>query len=124
MLKQSRWATLIIGGGSIAVAVLFQDVFGLMVYVFKLWPSAVLPPLIIALSGKIGTIKISPYAGAPAIVCGLASCLIWGDKVLHEPYGIPANLVGILVNCAVLFIVHMATKNKEPKGAFVPEQLL
>ena len=124
LLKQSRWATLLIGGGSILIAVMFQDVFGLMVYVFKLWPSAVLPPLLIALSGKLGVRKISPYAGAPAVVAGLITCLVWGDKVLHEPYGIPANLVGIAANCVVMYIVHVMTKNKEPKGVFTPEELM
>ena len=40
MLRQSRMSTLLVGGVSIGVAILFQDVFGLMIYIFKLWPSA------------------------------------------------------------------------------------
>lgn len=43
LLRQSRLSTLVVGGISIGVAIIFQDVFGLMIYMFKLWPSAILP---------------------------------------------------------------------------------
>ena len=39
LLRQSRLSTLVVGGISIGVAIIFQDVFGLMIYMFKLWPS-------------------------------------------------------------------------------------
>ena len=61
LLRQSRLSTLLVGGISIGVAIVFQDVFGLMIYLFKLWPSAILPPLMCGLLWG----KISPYAGAP-----------------------------------------------------------
>ena len=119
MLRQSRMSTLLIGGASIGVAILFQDVFGLMIYVFKLWPSAIIPPLLCGLLWG----KISPYAGAPAVVIGVLSCFIWSDKILGEPFGIPANLVGIGLNCLTLFIVHQLMKNKAAKGVYAPENL-
>ena len=59
MLRQSRMSTLLVGGVSIGVAILFQDVFGLMIYIFKLWPSAIIPPLLAGLLWG----KVSPYAG-------------------------------------------------------------
>ncbi len=90
MLRQSRMSTLLVGGVSIGVAILFQDVFGLMIYIFKLWPSAIIPPLLAGLLWG----KVSPYAGAPAVVIGVVSCFLWSDKVLGEPFGIPANLIG------------------------------
>ena len=49
LLRQSRLSTLVVGGISIGVAIIFQDVFGLMIYMFKLWPSAILPPLMCGL---------------------------------------------------------------------------
>lgn len=119
MLRQSRMSTLLVGGISIAVAISFQDVFGLMIYVFKLWPSAVIPPLLLGLLWG----KMSPYAGAPAVLVGVVSCFIWSDKILGEPFGIPANLIGISLNCLTLFIVHQLTKNKEARGLYAPEVL-
>ena len=104
-------STLVVGGISIGVAILFQDVFGLMIYMFKLWPSAILPPLLCGLLWG----RISPYAGAPAVIAGGLSCFIWGDKVLGEPFGIPANFVGIGLNCLTLFLVHQAMKNRRPE---------
>ena len=117
LLSQSRLSTLVVGGISIGVAIIFQDVFGLMIYMFKLWPSAILPPLLCGLLWG----KISPYAGAPAVIAGGLSCFIWGDKVLGEPFGIPANFVGIGLNCLTLFLVHQAMKNRRPEGVFVPD---
>ena len=120
MLRQSRLSTLVVGGGAILAAITFQDVFGLMLYVFKLWPSTIIPPLLCGLLWG----RISPYAGAPAMVIGGLSYLLWSDKVLGEPFGIPANLVGMGINCLVLFVIHQLMKNRPPRsGMYAPEQL-
>ena len=94
--------------------------YGLMLYVFKLWPSTIIPPLLCGLLWG----RISPYAGAPAMVIGGLSYLLWSDKVLGEPFGIPANLVGMGINCLVLFVIHQLMKNRPPRsGMYAPEQL-
>ncbi|MFQ9490625.1 MAG: sodium:solute symporter family protein [Bilophila wadsworthia] len=85
LLRQSRLSTLVVGGISIGVAIIFQDVFGLMIYMFKLWPSAILPPLMCGLLWG----KISPYAGAPAVIAGGLSFFLWSDKVLGNPSASP-----------------------------------
>ena len=117
LLRQSRLSTLVVGGISIGVAIIFQDVFGLMIYMFKLWPSAILPPLMCGLLWG----KISPYAGAPAVIAGGLSFFLWSDKVLGEPFGIPANFIGIGMNCLVLFFVHQKMKGHKPEGPFLPD---
>lgn len=117
LLSQSRMATLLVGGVSIIVAVTFNDVFGLMIYVFKLWPSAIIPPLLCGLLWG----RISPYAGAPAVVLGGLSFFLWSDKVLGEPFGIPANLVGMGINCLTLFIVHQAMKRQAATPLYAPD---
>ena len=99
------------------VAIMFQDVFGLMIYMFKLWPSAILPPLMCGLLWG----KISPYAGAPAVIAGGLSFFLWSDKVLGEPFGIPANFIGIGMNCLGLFGVHQRMKGHKPEGPFLPD---
>ena len=117
LLRQSRLSTLVVGGISIGVAIIFQDVFGLMIYMFKLWPSAILPPLMCGLLWG----KISPYAGAPAVIAGGLSFFLWSDKVLGEPFGIPANFIGIGMNCLVLFFIHQKMKGHKPEGPFLPD---
>lgn len=121
LLKQTRMSTLIVGAIAIPVAISFNDVFGLMVYIYKLWPSTVIPPLLCGLLWG----RISPYAGAPAMLLGGLSFFIWSDKCLMEPLGIPANLVGIAVNCLVLLVVHtMMHRAPTPKtGIYAPENL-
>ena len=91
-----------------------------MIYIFKLWPSAIIPPLLTGLLWG----KVSPYAGAPAVVIGVVSCFLWSDKVLGEPFGIPANLIGIGLNCLTLFVVHQMMKRRVPStGIYAPEVL-
>ncbi|MFR1532742.1 MAG: sodium:solute symporter family transporter [Bilophila wadsworthia] len=75
MLRQSRMSTLLVGGVSIGVAILFQDVFGLMIYIFKLGP-AIIPPLLAGCSGARCRLR-----RAPAMVIGVVSCFLWSDKV-------------------------------------------
>ena len=63
-------------------------------------------------------------AGAPAVVIGVVSCFLWSDKVLGEPFGIPANLIGIGLNCLTLFVVHQMMKRRVPStGIYAPEVL-
>ena len=87
-----------------------------MIYMFKLWPSAILPPLMCGLLWG----KISPYAGAPAVIAGGLSFFLWSDKVLGEPFGIPANFIGIGMNCLVLFFVHQKMKAHKPEAPSSP----
>jgi SSS family solute:Na+ symporter len=47
---------------------------------------------------------------------------MWGPKVLGEPLGIPAVVVGMLANIIVFLVVHVVTRKKTPAGAYVPEE--
>ena len=59
-----------------------------------------------------------------AVVIGVVSCFLWSDKVLGEPFGIPANLIGIGLNCLTLFVVHQMMKRRVPStGIYAPEVL-
>ena len=61
---------------------------------------------------------------SPAVVIGVVSCFLWSDKVLGEPFGIPANLIGIGLNCLTLFVVHQMMKRRVPStGIYAPEVL-
>ncbi len=124
LLRWSRIITLVVGIGGIGVALSFPQIFELMIYVFNLWAPSIIPPLVIALMWrKEGRCPISPHAGAPAVMAGLFVALVWGPKILGEPFGFPSNVAGIAVNLAVLFTVHGLTRNLKPAGGFAPEQL-
>ena len=68
-----------------------------------------------------GVVRISRALEIPAVVIGVVSCFLWSDKVLGEPFGIPANFIGIGMNCLVLFFVHQKMKGHKPEGPFLPD---
>jgi SSS family solute:Na+ symporter len=108
MLRWSKLTTLILGAGGVAVALSVPDVFGLLVYTYTLWAPSIIPPLCVALlwSGPHER-QIAPSSAAPAIVAGGVTTFAWGPRVLAEPFGIPAVLVGIVSNLAVLLVAHL-----------------
>ena len=79
-----------------------------------------IPPLPPLLCGLLWG-KVSPYAGAPAVIVGGLTFFLWSDKVLGEPFGIPANFIGIGMNCLVLFLVHQAMRGRKAEGPFIPD---
>ena len=98
MLRQSRMSTLLVGGVSIGVAILFQDVFGsLMIYIFSLWLGLSSAAAGRGLSARCVALRRGSRRGLPP---ASRSCFLWSDKVLGEPFGIPANLIGIGLNCS------------------------
>ncbi|WP_239544174.1 sodium:solute symporter family protein [Virgibacillus halotolerans] len=112
MLQWTQYTTLIVGIGGVIVSLFIPNVMELMLYAFQLWAPSILPPLAIALlwGGPLER-KVSPYAGAPAIISGLIITIVWLN-FLGEPFGIPAIIVGILTNLIVFGIIHMKTSNK------------
>ena len=62
--------------------------------------------------------------GRSSVIAGGLSFFLWSDKVLGEPFGIPANLIGIGLNCLTLFVVHQMMKRRVPStGIYAPEVL-
>lgn len=123
LLKYSKLATLIVGVGGVAAALSIPSVLTLLMTTYGLWAPSIIPPLVISIVwGKALERKVSPYAGAPAVIIGLASALIWG-KGLGDPYGIPAIVVGVVINIIVFVVVHNMTKNKIPSGSYIPEEI-
>lgn len=123
LLKVSKVTTITVGVGGILAALMIPRVLDLLIVTYGLWAPSIIPPLAIAVIwGKALERKVSPYAAAPAIVIGLLSSFMWGPKVLGEPLGIPAVVVGMLANIIVFLVVHVVTRKKTPAGAYVPEE--
>jgi len=124
LLKVSKLATIIVGVGGIIAAVTVPSVMDLMIYTYYLWAPSIIPPIVVALVwGKALERKVSPYAGVPSILSGMAVTFLWGPKVLGEPFGIPQLIAGILTNIVVFVTVQIITSNKEAKGLYEPEEI-
>lgn len=112
MLSWTKYTTLAVGIGGVIVSLFIPNVMDLMLFAFKLWAPSILPPMAIALLwGDPLERKVSPYAGAPAIVSGLMITIIWIN--LGEPFYIPAIVIGILTNLLVFGIAHIFTSKKQ-----------
>ncbi|WP_269410350.1 sodium:solute symporter family protein [Lentibacillus daqui] len=112
MLKWAKYGTLFVGIAGVIVSLMIPSVMDLMLFGFQLWAPSVLPPMVIALLwGNPLERKVSPRAAVPAIVSGLVTTILWLN-VLGEPFGIPAIVVGIVINLLVFSIVHKLTINK------------
>lgn len=123
LLKYSKLATIVVGVGGVAAALSIPSVLTLLLMTYGLWAPSIIPPLVISIVwGKALERKVSPYAGVPAMVSGLTSAFVWG-KVLGDPYGIPAIIVGLAVNITVFIVVHKMTITKVPKGSYIPEEI-
>ena len=120
LLFLSKITTLIVGVLGIILALNIPDVFKLMLVVFNFWGPTILPPLLVALLwGKVYDRKISPYAGAPAIIIALIVTHSWNGYL-----GLSANVAGILASILTLAIIHIATNAHRPtEGMFAPEML-
>jgi SSS family solute:Na+ symporter len=124
MLVWSKVSTIFIGAGGVVAALSLPDVFELLIYTYTLWAPSIIPPLIVALLwGAPKERRVSPWAAAPAIVAGIVTTFLWGEKFLGQPLGIPAVVAGVAVNLLVLAIVHAATSGRDPRGNFVPEEV-
>ncbi|AIF44508.1 sodium:solute symporter [Virgibacillus sp. SK37] len=112
MLKWTQYTTLLVGFGGVIVSLFIPNVMNLMLYLFQLWAPSILPPMAIALLwGKAMERKVSPAAGAPAILSGVFMTILWLN-ILNEPFGFPAIVIGIVTNLIVFWIVHHMTSNK------------
>ena len=120
LLFLSKMTTLIVGVLGVILALNVPDVFQLMLVVFNFWGPTILPPLLVALLwGKVYERKISPYAGAPAIVIALIVTHSWDGYL-----GLSANVAGILASVLTLAIIHITTNAHRPtEGMFAPEML-
>jgi len=123
LLKVSKATTVVVGIGGIIVALTVPRILDLLIITYGLWAPSIIPPLVIAVVwGKALERKVSPYAGPPAIIIGLLSSFVWGNKVLGEPMGIPAIVVGMVANIVVFIVVHNLTSKKDPEGMYLPEE--
>ncbi|SHI39587.1 solute:Na+ symporter, SSS family [Dethiosulfatibacter aminovorans DSM 17477] len=124
MLKVSKLVTIIVGAGGIIAAITVPSVMDLMIYTYYLWAPSIIPPIVIALLwGDALERKVSPYAGLPAIVSGMAVTLIWGPIGLGEPMGVPALIAGIIANLIVFSLMQAIAGRKTATGYFKPEDI-
>src|SRR5699024_6984419 len=94
LLIWSKIATIAVGTGGIVAALSLPKVLDLLMYTYSLWAPSIIPPIVIAVVwGKALDRKVSSYAGAPAILIGLITTLVW-NHLLGEPWGLPSIVAG------------------------------
>lgn len=114
LLKWSRIVTFLVGILGLLITFLIPFVLDLMMFTYNLWAPSIVPPVVIALLwGKTKDRKVVAKAGAPAILTGLFSTIIW-TGILGDPYEIPGVLVGIGCNLLMFGVIQSKTSKSAP----------
>lgn len=105
LLKYSQVATFVIGAVALLLATVMTNVLDLMLLSYSFMVSGLFIPLIAALFFK----KKDPMAAIAAMVSGGSTTLILEilskKEIVHLPWGIDANIFGILMSLIVYLII-------------------
>lgn len=105
LLKYSQMATFVIGAFALLLATVMTNVLDLMLLSYSFMVSGLFIPLIAALFFK----KKDPVAAIAAMVSGGSTTLILEilskKEIVHLPWGIDANIFGILMSLIVYLII-------------------
>jgi SSS family solute:Na+ symporter len=96
MLTIARIANVLIGSLSIFIALCFNSVVDLVIFVAGFWGPVILPPLVLALYG----ITISRVGMAFSSIAGGCSFLLW-EYFMASPMELKSVFIGTLVNFVV-----------------------
>lgn len=100
-LLLSRLFAIVVGIGGLIMALHTQNLFGLFLVSFSLYMPIVTPPLFMAILG----FRSSSKAVLIGMFGGAAAVMLW-KFTLEESTGIDAIIPGMLMNWALLFLVH------------------
>jgi SSS family solute:Na+ symporter len=106
-LRFSRFATFAMGVLAGIMAIASPSIIDGLLMIYALWAPSVLPILVLGLLLP----RVPVAAGLPAMVAGGATSAIW-QFWLKEPAGIPALLIGLVVNFAVYGLVALVSKER------------
>lgn len=105
LLKYSQVATFVIGAFALLLATVMTNVLDLMLLSYSFMVSGLFIPLIAALFFK----KKDPVAAIAAMVSGGSTTLVLEilskKEIVHLPWGIDANIFGILMSLIVYLII-------------------
>lgn len=105
LLKYSQVATFVIGAFALLLATVMTNVLDLMLLSYSFMVSGLFIPLIAALFFK----KKDPVAAIAAMISGGSTTLILEilskKEIVHLPWGIDANIFGILMSLIVYLII-------------------
>lgn len=105
LLKYSQVATFVIGAFALLLATVMTNVLDLMLLSYSFMVSGLFIPLIAALFFK----KKDPVAAIAAMVSGGSTTMVLEilskKEIVHLPWGIDANIFGILMSLIVYLII-------------------
>lgn len=98
MLTIARITNIIIGGLSILIALFFNSVIDLVIFIAGFWGPIILVPLVLGLYN----ITISKFGMAFSSLCGIVSFVLWEYFVSS-----PVDLKGVFIGTFVNFVIFM-----------------
>lgn len=98
-LTMAKYATALIGIGSIVFALTFDSIIGLMLYAYTFWAPVILPALFMTLIGK----KISTVRFVLGGFIGCLTVIIW-NHYLNNPYGIDSIPLAVILNYLTIMV--------------------
>ncbi len=101
-----RVINLLTGAAAVLVAFILPGIFNILVLAYSFWSPLILVPLAAALLG----VKSNGASFRRALEAGLVSSMLW-NHVMHKPWGIDGNVVGIFCNL-VVFVICTRSFNK------------
>lgn len=108
LLRIARMANIIIGSSAILIALCFQNVVDLVIFVSGFWGPVILVPLIMALYGK----TIKPTQMIFCAFCGSGNFVMW-ELFYSSPTSLKGVFIGTISNLLV-FISFLFMNNKKP----------
>ncbi len=99
----AKVSTLAFAAAAVYAAQFAPSIIDGLLVLYSIWAPTVLLPLILALYLR----DTKPAAGILSILAGGATSLVW-QTLLHEPYGVPAILIGLFAAALGYLIGQMA----------------
>lgn len=102
-LKFSQWATLLIGGLSLGIALFMENVLSLMLLSYSFMVSGLLVPVLGGVFWRKGT----PLAALVAMIAGGSATLALVIAEVHLPFGLDANVVGLSTSAVSYLVISL-----------------
>jgi SSS family solute:Na+ symporter len=102
-LLLAKISTLVFAALAVYAAQFAPSIIDGLLVLYSIWAPTILLPLVLGLYIE----RTKPAAGCLSILAGGGSSIVW-QTFLHEPYGIPAILIGLSASAAGYFVGQMA----------------
>lgn len=107
LLAFARIANILVGSGAIFIALCFQNVVDLVIFIAGFWGPIILVPLVMALYDR----TITPSQMICCVAAGSLSFILW-ESFYSSPTSLKGVFVGTIVNLAAFIICYIVNYSK------------